>query len=554
MANRDIFLKHALANAIKFNGKANQGAVIGRSMQEIPNLKDDMKKNAKEIAAVIKEVNAMPLDKQVETLQKIAPELLEKKEKEKKTLPELKNAVQGKVVTRIAPEPSKYNHIGHALVFLIQYKYAKMYDGKCFLRLEDTNPEKSTIEYYNAMREDLAWIGLGWDKEVVVSNEMPRFYQAAEALIQKKHAYVCSCAPDKMKELREKKKPCACRKNTVKKNKEGWDAMLARNYKEGERVVRLKGDMKSDNGVMRDPVIFRLSYATHFIQKDKYCVWPMYDFENAIMDSEVTHVIRSKEFEMRHELQDYIRKLLGLKSPEIREIGRYQITGAETQGRTIRAMIEKKDISGWDDPRLVTIKALRRRGFVPEMFSELAETVGLSKSGGKIDFSVLSTANRKIIDQIAKRYFFIKDKVKIRISGAPKRDIVLDLHPDRHKGGRPFSVGEEFYIEKEDYNKLADNKLYRLMDCMNFRKENGKLVFDSLEHAVYKEKGDRTMHWLPADSNTEISILMGDAKWIKGIAEKNTSQIKEGEVVQFARFGFCRLDNKEKNEFWFTHN
>jgi len=435
---------YALENAVKFKGTANAGAVIGKVLADNPKLKKDIKALSKKIQEIVKEVNSMHLTKQVEEFSKIKPKK-QKKEKvmeKKKELPPLEKAVPGKVVTRIPPEPSKYNHIGHALSFLINYQYAKKYKGKCIVRFEDTNPEKSAQEYVDAMLDDFKnYLEIKPDKILYVSDELPLLYEMAEKLIKKKKAYVCICDREMISKQRESGDMCLCvQKNDVKTNLQKWKRMLDGKYEEGQAILRLSGDMKSKNYVMRDPVIFRINKTKHYRQKNKYCVWPLYDFENSVLDSlhGITHILRSSEFgSMRIELQNYIKDLLGLKKQVIIQYGRFNIKGATTKGREIRELIKKGKVSGWDDPSLVTLKALRRRGILKETFYELIYEVGLSANTAKnIDWSLISSINRSLLDDKVNRYFFIEDPVKIKIKGAPNLKPELKLHPDHPKRGK----------------------------------------------------------------------------------------------------------------------
>ncbi|MBW3016790.1 glutamate--tRNA ligase, partial [Candidatus Woesearchaeota archaeon] len=369
---KDAIYKYALHNAIKFEGKANPGALVGRIMGEFPDYRDKTKQVMDIIKAVVNDVNSMSVEEQKAKLKELAPELLEKKKVEKRQLPELEKAEKGKVVTRIPPEPSKYNHFGHAMSFLINYMYAKKYDGKCILRFEDTNPLLAKDEYVEALNDDvIGFLGIEPDRRVYASDDIPRFYELAEQLIKHGKAYVCMCDRETMSENRKKGIACEHSKFDRKTNQKNWDRMLLGEFKEGEAVLRLKADMESPNHVMRDPVIFRLVYAEHYRQGKKYKVWPMYDFENSIEEEfcGITHILRSNEFgKMRQELQEYIRGLFGYKNPVLRDYGRINIVGAVTQGRDIRKLIEEGKMIGWDDPRLVTIRALRRRGIVKETF------------------------------------------------------------------------------------------------------------------------------------------------------------------------------------------
>ncbi len=561
MELKEIILKYALQNAVKFNGKANPGAIVGKLLKEDDGLKNKIKELNKEIQKTVKDVNKLSLDEQKAKLKDIAPEMLEKKKAEKKELPELPNAVMGKVVTRIPPEPSKYNHIGHALSFLLNYLYAKKYKGKSVLRFEDTNPTASKQEYVDAMKKDvLEYLNIKPDKTVYVSDDMPRFYKLAEDLIKRKKAYVCFCDREKMQDLRHKGLPCECRNNSAEKNLEEWKKMLNREYKDGKCVLRLKIDLKSNNHVMRDPVIFRIIYAEHYRQKEKYCVWPLYDFENAVEEEfcGITHILRSSEFGgMRIELQDYIKDLFGFKRQEIIQYGRFNVVGAITQGREIRQLITDKKVIGWDDPRLVTLRALKRRGILPEMFYELALKVGLSKTPTNIDWTVISSINRKILDPNSNRYFFIDNPKEITINNAPNLDIEIKLHPEHEeKGTRKLKTTDKFYISEKDLKDIKKGELCRFMHAFNFKKKGNQFVFDSRELEKYKQKGKKIMHWLPKNEKlVDVEVLMPNAKIVKGLAEPSAKNIKINEVVQFERFGFCKLDSIEKDKlvFWFTH-
>lgn len=543
---------YALRNAIEY-GKVDAGRILPKLFQHGLD-KSEIKEIMPAISKIVGEVNKLSKPEREKQFEEYKQYVKEREEKEE-GLPELENAVEGKVVTRLAPEPSKYNHIGHALVFMIQYLYAKKYNGKCVLNFDDTNPEKSTLEFYKAMIEDLQWLGIKWDVEKLASNDMAKMYKFAEQLIEQGDAFVCDCSQEKMKGLREKMKPCECREKSKEENIKEWKAMLSGKVKEGEKTLRLKGDMKSNNGVMRDPVIFRISFAPHFVQKDKYCVWPMYDFENPIEDSlnGVTHVIRSKEFELRAELHAYVLKLLRLRAPHIREIGRYQITGAETQGRAIREMIDKKEINGWDDPRLVTVKALRRRGFVPQMFAELAQIVGLSKASGHIDPTVLAATNRKIIDATSNRHSFVKEPVEIEIIGAPEiKEIKIPVHPDRGEK-RKVKIGNEFFISGDDFESLKGKEI-RLLHLYNIKLgnkvEKGKVKAKFTSEEV---KDIPKINWV--SFGIKSRVLMPDGTWITGMADEGVWDLKPGVIIQFERFGFVRFDgtNNHIYEFWFGH-
>jgi len=539
--------KYALQNALKFNGKANPGAVIGQLFSKDPELKKKAGELTKKVQEIVNQVNKISVDEQKKELMKIAPELLEeKKEKKKKELLELKN-VKGKVITRIPPEPSKYIHLGHAVSFMINYLYAKKYNGKAVLRFDDTNPEKAKKEYYDATEEDLKWLGINYDSKIIASEHMEEFYKIAEGLIKKNEAYVCFCEQETMRNFREKSKICEHRENTEKKNLELWTEMLKGKFKEGEATLRLRGDMSNANAVMRDPVLFRIVDKAHTLTRKKYKVWPMYDFETVVGEeiAGITHIFRSNEFgAMRIELQDYIKDLLKFRKQEVLQYGRVSVKGYEMQGRVIREKIEKGEVKGWDDPRLMTIMALRRRGIVPETFHELALEAGLSPTETNLDWSVVASINRKIIDPTTKRFFFVKGNHKIKIENSIK-EVTIPLHPEnKDLGIKKIKVGKEFYVQDE----IKFNETYRFMHILNFKNE--KFISEPYEQNLKA----KIIHAVPAEDAVDVQILMDNGEIIKGKGEGALKSLKEGEIVQFERMFFARLDDKKKMLFVYTHD
>ncbi|MBI5798113.1 glutamate--tRNA ligase [Candidatus Woesearchaeota archaeon] len=539
--------KFALFNALKFDGKANPGAVLGQLFSENPKLKNEIKEISKKVQEAVKKVNSMSLEQQKEALESIAPELLhEKKEKKKRELAELPH-VTGPVVTRIPPEPSKYPHLGHALSFLLNYMYAQKYHGKCVLRIDDTNPEKAKKEYYDAIHDALVWLRIEPDRIIVASEEMGTFYKYAEELIKKESAYVCFCDKEKISDYRTHAKICDHRVQHERKNMEEWNAMLAGKYKAGEATLRLVGEIDSLNATMRDPVLFRIVHHAHPLVKDKYLVWPMYDFETVIGEeiAGVTHILRSIEFgSMRVELQNYIKDLLGFKKQEVLQYGRFSVNGFDTQGRVIRERIEKGEVDGWDDPRLMTLMALRRRGIVPETFYELVLEVGLSATATNLDWSQVAAINRKLIDPIARRYFFVKGGKIITVKNDLKKATV-PLHPEfKEMGTRTVAFDTDFYVQDD----IPRGQMYRFMHLFNF--ENGAYVSEAYD-ASLKAK---IIHCVPVKDAVPVQVLMDDGSVLEGHGEKALKDLKEGDIIQFERMFFCRLDNKKKMLFVYAHD
>jgi glutamyl-tRNA synthetase len=536
----------ALKNAVKFGGKANAGPIIGGLFADEPELRKQAKEISKKIQRALKEVNAMSLEQQTELLATLAPETFDKKDKKKKELPELENIGNG-VVTRIPPEPSKYPHIGHAVSFLINYMYAKKYNGKCILRLDDTNPEKVKKEYYQAMYDGLLWLGIQVDDTVIASKHMDSFYDYADKLMRKERVYVCFCDRETMSKLRNNTMVCDHRRQNERQVREDWGKMLNGEYKPGECVLRLKADMESLNAVMRDPVLFRISEEPHTLQGSKYRVWPMYDFESAVAEgmTGITHIFRSNEFgKMRSELQNYIKKVLGLPIQDEKQYGRFQIQGKITKGREIRALFESGEIKSWDDPRLVTLLALKRRGIVPQTLYELAVEVGLSANEKKIDWSMIAAINRKIIDDDTKRFFFVKEPHRIQIHNDVGSTEVPNHPNNKTLGDRKILVGQSFYVQ----DNIEPGASYRLMHLFNFKDSK------AVSKAYDPELKAKIIHGVPAVNAIDVTVLMDDGSVIKGKGEEALQNLREGEVVQFERLFFCRLDDKEKMQFVYTHD
>ena len=557
----------ALENAIKFNGRANPGAIVGKLFLFDASIKENVKEVMPLLNKIVSDVNALSLEQQKQELVKLVPDFFES-EKDKKTqrkkeareLPPLKDAEDGKVVTRMPPGPSKYPHIGHAISFGINYLYAKEYNGRCILRFDDTNPEVEKQEFVDAIKEDIIeYMGMKPDEIIFASDSMEELYRYVERLIEEHHVYACSCPSEDIAKSRREMKDCSHRTQTRNETKEIWEQMKL--GKKKEFALRLRIDMKHKNAVMRDPVVFRVITTPHYRQKTKYKIWPTYDFESPLVDAinGITHVLRSNEFDSRIELHNYIVKLLGFPEAFYRHYGRVNVTGSLTQGREIRKKIEDKQFIGWDDPRLVTLKALRRRGIVRDAIINVVKMAGLSKQNTNIDFSVVAAENRKILDKEAKRFFFIEKSKKIVVEGAPDLDNELSLHPEHSRGGRRLKTSNEFYIDEKDFKAIEDGEICRLMDCLNFVKDGKKIKYHSTPHSEFKKKGTHIIHWLPANSEVklmEIDVMLPNAKVITGLAEPTLKMISEGDVIQFERFGFCRLDSKKKGKFvfWYTHD
>ncbi len=558
-----IIRRLALKNAIDYKGNANPKAIMGKVLAEHKEWREERQELAKKIDIIVKDVNKLDVEEQRAELEREAPEMLEKKQKEKRDIFAPLGIAEGEhVVTAFPPGPEKYPHIGHAKASLLNYLLAKQHNGKFKLRFEDTNPKLVQNIFYDIIQENLNWLGLQWDELVHASDHMELFHKLCEKAIKDRNAYVCSCDAEKIRESREKGKACACRERGTEENLEMWNAMK-KDTPEGHAVVRLRIDLEHKNTTMRDPTIFRIIEEEHARHGRKHRAWPNYDWQNAIMDSEtgVTHRIRSKEFELRNELQRHIQKILGLRQTSTYEIGRFNFVGVESSGRKIREGIERGEFVGWDDPSLTTLVALRRRGFQPKAIRDFLISTGISKAEAKLTWDDIIIHNKRLLDAEANRYFFIAEPQELWVKGAGEDSVELNLHPEHRKGGRKFKVHDNFYIAKKDLENLEEGKIYRLMDCLNFRKQKDGNEFVDREVETYKKRGERIMHWLPrSDDLVSAEVMMPDKTVITGLAEPGVKNLQEGQVIQFERFGFCRLDKIGKDDkgnarlvFWYTH-
>ncbi len=599
MSNKDIetarhlITKYGLENAVHHDGSANEKSV----MQKIMATHVELRKLSKQIRDLVEEIiptiNALSVEEQQKRLSKIAPELLTKKESQKRSreLPPLKDAVDGKVVTRYAPEPNGEMHLGHAYTAFFADYYAKKYHGTFVLRFEDTNPKQERVEYMDAHREDLQWLGLDPTKEVIVSNDMPIFYEKAVELIEKNYAYTCTCSVDKMREMRGEMKSCNHSKKSSADTMNDWKKMLTGDYNEGEIVLRVRGDMENKNAVMRDPAIFAIRKGDHCIQGEKYSVWPLYDFAVAVEDNlcGITHVGRSAEFDTRIELQNKIRELLGLiPHPNIFHYARFNVLGSPASKRKIKPLVEEGKVEGWDDIRLVTIKGMKKRGIVPEAIKQVIKEVGMTTQPTNIDWSLLTATNRKIIDAASDRYFFVSEPIVIHIEGAPENRICkMPLHPDDAKRGfRKIKPNNIFLIDKSDYENMKVNDEFRLKDLFNVKLTKKKInlnKIDSLKiseelkpflkkfpiHCIGKYFGEELkpgpkIQWVVADAKQTVVVEVkvpgvlfiddtfneNSLKIETGYAEAGVAKLKPDTIVQFERYGFVRVDKTTKSKIF----
>jgi len=551
--------KAALLNATKHEGKAELGAVIGRVLAEVPELRSKAGLVSKEAAVMVKRVNSMSLTEQEKTLKAKFPGLEAPKEREARVgLPPLPNAVRGKTAFRLPPEPSGFMTVGHAMAFTINSLYKEQYEGELWLRFEDTNPRKVLPKYYDSFRQGIAWLGIRCDHEKNVSDDVEIIYEKGRQLLEMGNAYVCSCDEAKVKRLRYEGTPCEHRVHSVETNLRLWDELVAKKHREGSYVVRFKGDMHSPNYSLRDTNLFRIIDSPHPLTGTRYTLWPTYDVANAVEDEMcgITHVLRSSEF--RNELQQLIRDALKFRRLEVIQFSRFNFKGAPVSKRLLRPLVEKNVVSGWDDPRMPTIEGLKRRGIIPQTIREFTQLVGYTKTEHEYDWSMLLSLNRKLLDPVSRRVFFVPDPVPLTVEGAPKRKATIPFHPQTNLGSRTVDTLGEFFIAGSDLKSMKTGSVFRLMDLYNVeltstrKKAAGKYAGDEVI------QGSRKFQWV-TPSHVEVQVTVPDVlyleedvynkdslKEVRGFAEKYASELEVGDIVQFPRFGFARLDSPGK--------
>jgi glutaminyl-tRNA synthetase len=406
-----------------------------------------------------------------------------------------KDLLEGKhksVITRFPPEPNGYLHIGHAKSICLNFGTASDYDGYCNLRFDDTNPSKENIEYVNSIKNDVKWLGYNWNEEIKFSsNYYENFYECGLELIKKELAYVCFLSTDEIREyrgtLKKLGKNSPYRNSTVQENLNLFEKMKSGGFKEGECVLRAKIDMKSSFMCMRDPTLYRIRFETHHQTKDNWCIYPMYDFAHCIGDAieGVTHSICTLEFQDNRRIYDWILENLDAfnkpNRPYQYEFSRLNLEYATTSKRKLKLLVDKKHVTGWDDPRMPTISGLRRRGYTPASIRDFSERVGVSKVNSLTDISLLESSIRDDLNTNATRSMAVINAVKLVIENYPEDKIELlkaPNHPQNNEMGlREIYFSREIFIDKADFQEIApNNKFKRLAINKEVRLRNAYII------------------------------------------------------------------------------
>jgi glutamyl-tRNA synthetase len=561
---RELVRKSALLNAVKHDGKAQTGAVVGKTLGEKPEYRDKVKEVSVLINEIVKEVNGLTLEEQKRIVKEKWPETLVREKAEEKHLPPLPNAANyPRVVTRYSPNPDCVLHLGSARAIVLSFEYARMYEGKFVLRFEDTDPKlkRPVLEFYDLIRQDLDWLECTPDEEYIQSDRMRLYYEYAERLLKDGNAYVCTCEPELFRKRIVAQEPCDCRNLPVEEHLCRWKRMLEGGYREGEAVVRVKTDLNHPNPAVRDWPALRVIDSEKYPHPrvgSEYRVWPLYNLACGVDDHllGITHIIRGKEHLTNQVRQEYMYLHLGWKYPETIHYGRLKITGATLSKSKIVQGVREGLYKSWDDPRLATFVALKRRGIKPDAIKKMMIDVGPKTSDIILSWENLYAYNRKILDPTANRYFFVQDPIELTVKHVPKPfDVKLSLHPDHsERGFREYSVhpaGEDnsvaLWIARKDVDSSKLGILLRLMELFNVKIEKTNVysaegVFVSESYDDARKIRAQLIHWIPIGNDMPCKVVMPDATVAEGVAEGACKQLKQDDIVQFERFGFVRID------------
>lgn len=516
---------------------------------------------------------------------------------------DLAEGVYDTVHTRFPPEPNGYLHIGHAKSILLNYGLAKKYNGKFNMRFDDTNPTKEKTEFVESIKKDIQWLGADWeDRLFFASDYFEEMYQGAVKLIKKGKAYVSDLSAEQIREYRgtltEPGKPDPYAERSIEENLDLFQKMRAGEFEDGSRVLRARIDVTSPNINMRDPIIYRVAHMTHHNTGDTWCIYPMYDFAHPIEDAieGITHSICTLEFEDHRPLYDWVvRELEYARPPRQIEFAKMYLTNVVTGKRYIKKLVEDGTVDGWDDPRLVSIAALRRRGFTPESIKMFVELCGVSKSNSSADYAMLEYCIREDLKLKKSRMMAVLDPIKLIIDNYPEGETeMLEASNNMENealGTHQVPFSRELYIEREDFMEEPPKKYFRLfpgnevrlmhayfVKCESFVKdENGKVTevhctYDPATKAgsgFSERKVKGTIHWVPASQavKAEVRLYENIVDEEKGVyneedgslnvnpdslivlkecyLEPAVADAENGDSFQFVRNGFFCVDSKD---------
>ena len=547
LEDRDAVRKYALQNAIEYNGKGQSGSVLGRVLAEREQLRSRVKSLLSLVEKEVTRANSIAREDGIEEVRKelesFAPEALDReRHKKNEGLRDLPGNTS-EVILRFAPNPNGPLSIGHSRGVVINSQYAEKYQGKIVLRFDDTDTKVKPpmVDAYDWIQEEFEWMsGKAADVVIKASERMPIYLQHAEKMLIGGFGYVCKCTAEDFREFRVSKSDCPCRNKSVQENMDDWGKMNSGEIEEGGAVVRVKTRMDLPNPALRDWPALRIQHSPHPIVGDMYKVWPLLDFQSAIEDhlQGVSHIIRGKDLMDSTRKQTILYEHFGWEYPEPLYWGRVKIHefgGFSTSGMS--SSIDSGKFSGWDDPRLPTLRALRRRGFDPGSLAELWGEVGLTQKDISISLKTLESFNSRIIDGDCERRVFVSSPKSLEFSSKNIASrVMMARHPDGEiEGSRVWEVGMTVSIQDSDF---LEGKL-RLKDFADIIISGSSATIESVDRSDDR----KIVHWIPEELALEAILSVPDGEEIsevKGVLEN--FELTEGEVYQLERVGFARFE------------
>lgn len=550
--------KFALFNAVQHGKPPQAGAVMGRIMGMCPQLRGHAKEISRLVSEVVRELSRGDAASWRRELEVLAPELIEelgRRREPVKGLPPLEH--HERVVMRFAPNPNGPPTLGSARGIIVNSEYAKRYNGRFILRFDDTDPKtkRPLLDAYDWYLEDCRWLGAEPDEVVIASDYMDTYYEYAQELIERGGAYVCFCGQEEFKRYKDAATPCPHRRQSREEALEHWKDMLEGVHAPGSAVLRVRTDIRYRDPAIRDWAAFRIIDTPHPRPEihDRYHVWPLLDFESALQDHllGITHIIRGKDLIDSERRQEYLYRYFGWEYPLTLHWGRVKIHEfGRLSTSAMSDAIKRGEYAGWDDPHLPTIRALRRRGIQPEALRTFFINLGVGETDVSLSMENLYAENRKIVDRSAKRYFFVSKPVRLLITGAEPTTAHPLLHPSHEEWGcRCIQVGDTVLLSHSDVEVVSVGEILRLKDLYNIRvieRQPGLIRAEYIGGGieVVRRQGGRILHWAPVDG-VGVRVLMPDGGVDEGIGERGILEAP-GEVVQFERYGFVRIDRVEE--------
>jgi glutamyl-tRNA synthetase len=542
---------HALFNALKHDGDADVGAVMGPLMGENPDFRPHGNTVPGVVAPVVQRVNEMETAEKRARLEELAPErvaeLDAEEEGEEHTLPDLPNAeAYDEVRMRAAPNPNGPWHIGHARMPAVIGTYKDRYDGAFVVRFDDTDPEtkRPDLDAYDAILDDIGYLGFDPDEVVKASDRVETYYEYARDLIDAGGAYTCSCSGADFSDLKNAGEACPHRDKPVDETHEEFDAMVAGEYTSGEMVLRVRTDIEHKNPALRDWVAFRIVDTPHPREEaSAFRCWPMLDFQSGVDDHllGITHIIRGIDLQDSAKRQRFVYDYFDWDYPEVIHWGHVNVDAYDVKlsTSTLKAKIDAGELDGWDDPRAPTLASLRRRGIRGQAVVEAMVELGTSTSNVDLSMSSLYAKNRELVDDASDRCFFVRDGVEKAIVAGPAAG-EPPVHPDyEERGRRHIPVAGAVLVEPDDVPPNGERVWLKGYGCVRHTRDAFEFTGDDID--VVREGDVDVVHWVPADGSLPVRMRTMDGD-VTGQAEPGFADTDVDEVVQFERIGFVRVD------------